>query len=143
MPKGEIIVLTHRSGNEKCRKSNPNCTAVYGPGVLASLFEWENFDAVTFLVAANNGYPMSILDMANVVKSEPSKRAIATVKCNPPHYSANYWNVGANEPDDKKCYSPSFSLKRDAITLPHINQTASQVYERMVGKPNGDCDLVR
>ena len=43
---------------------NPNCTAVYGPGVIGSVFNWNNFDPIAFLLANNHGYPMTIAEMA-------------------------------------------------------------------------------
>ena len=40
--------ITH-TGNEKCREQNPNCTALYGPGVIGTSLKWNNFDPIVVL----------------------------------------------------------------------------------------------
>ena len=41
------------TGNEQCQKTNPQCVASYGPGVIALSFEWEYYDAVAFMIWAS------------------------------------------------------------------------------------------
>lgn len=132
------------SGNEQCQKTNPNCIAVYGPGVIALAFQWEYYDAVLFLLYANKGYPMTISDIAATFQSKGSLNGpVATVKCDQTLNMASARNLLSEGSDPSKCWNPRFFLKRGAIILPDINQSASQVYDRIIPKPGGDCALVR
>ena len=45
----------------------------------------------------------------------------------------------SGEPD---CNNATFALKRSMITIPIFNQTADQLYGRMLPNPGGDCKLV-
>ncbi|KAI9676003.1 MAG: hypothetical protein M1817_000746 [Caeruleum heppii] len=134
------------TGNEKCREQgNSNCTAVYGPGVLSVVFEWNNFDSIAYLTQFNEGYAMTIPEMANTffVMDKDNKGAdkIATIDCQNRRGNANaYGSWGAE--DKNKCNHPKFSIKREMITLPNIDQTADKVFERIIPKPGGDCSLV-
>ena len=127
-------------GNEQCQKTNPNCQAVYGPGVLALTFGWEYFDAVTFLIAANQGYPISIPNMASAFTFNTNGNA--TVHCDGPIRNANAYGSYSDLQDRTVCYNPKFTLNRKAITLPHIDQTADKVYGRIIPNPGGDCKLI-
>ncbi|MCJ1275368.1 hypothetical protein MMC21_003171 [Puttea exsequens] len=128
------------TGNEQCQKTNPNCTAVYGPGVIAVSYEWEYFDAVAFLINFNDGYPMTIPDMANAFTF--NKGSAAMVHCDGPRQNANAWSSFSDLEDPNVCYNPKMSLNRDLIELPNINRTATEVYSRIIPNTAGDCRLI-
>ena len=81
------------TGNEQCQKGtkdtpgNPDCQALYGAGTLSSVLGFNNFDAIVFLQQFNQGYPMSIKDMAAAFYViDPTKKGdggdkIATIDC--------------------------------------------------------------
>ncbi|KAI9673996.1 MAG: hypothetical protein M1817_002202 [Caeruleum heppii] len=135
------------TGNEKCQTmGNANCTAVYGPGVMASVFKWETFDAFIFMIHYNEGYAMSLPDIAKVFYVKPSSAGrddgadkIATIDCNVPRDRGRF--SGPTSPP-KKCIKPTFALKRQLVTIPFINQTADHVYKRIIPQPDGDCKLL-
>jgi len=79
---GQSTDNIHR-GNEKCREQNPSCQAVYGPGTLSSVFGWDYFDAIAFLINFNNGYPMTVPDMATAFQfnGTTATTSVATVDC--------------------------------------------------------------
>lgn len=139
---------TH-TGNEQCQsQGNPNCTAVFGPGVLSLVFEWDNFDSITFLIQYNEGYAMTLPEIANAFynindpkNSGDGSNQIATINCNNKKGIQDRWGVSMRD-DMSKCNHPSFQLNRSLVTLPVIGQTADQVYNRIIPAPNGDCKLV-
>ena len=140
------------TGNEKCREGtpdqpgNPNCTVVYGAGVLASTFKWDNFDAVAFLLTYNDGYPMSIPDMAAaffVIKSgindADGTSKVATVTCNSQSICVDPLNCASTE---NECSTPTFAVKKNLMTIPPFNQTGDVMYNRIIPNSGGDCKLV-
>ena len=141
---------TH-TGNEKCRAGtdgqpgNPNCTAVYGPGVLATSFKWNNFDPIAFLIQYNAGYPMSIPDIASAfqivdARSSDGADKIATITCQAPPYVCHRFDCKGRQPHS--CARATFALNRELITIPALNQTAGRIYDRIIPKPGGDCKLI-
>ena len=139
---------TH-TGNEQCQSlGNQNCTAVYGPGVLSTVFGWDNFDSIVFLIQYNKGYPITLPEMASYFyniddpnNSGDGSDQIATMKCNNLKGTANAFG-GWEGSDPGKCANPSFQLNRALITLPFINETADKIYDRIIPNPGGDCKLV-
>lgn len=142
----------NHTGNEKCREGtpdqpgNPNCTVVYGAGVLASTFKWDNFDSVAFLLTYNDGYPMSIPDMAAaffVVKSgindADGGSKVATVTCNSQSICTDPLNCAST---DSVCTTPTFAMKKSMMTISPFNQTGDVIYNRIIPNPGGDCKLV-
>lgn len=140
------------TGNEKCREGtpeqpgNPNCTVVYGAGVLASTFKWDNFDSVAFMLAYNDGYPMSIPDMAAAffvinsgINDADGTGKVATVTCNSQSICLDPRNCVSTE---NKCTTPTFAVKKNLITIPTFNQTGDVLYNRIIPNPGGDCKLV-
>ena len=134
------------TGNEKCREQNPNCTAFYGPGVLSMAFKWDNFDPIAFLLRYNNGYAITIPEIASAFYLvDPSKaldgqNQIATITCRPPTHVCTRFNC---PPVDKSlCGKATFALNRPLITLPLLNQTADKIYQRLIPNPGGDCKLI-
>ena len=130
------------SGNEQCRKQNPDCQAVYGPGVIALAFGWETFDAVTFLINFNQGYPMTIPDMAAAFHVNGTQGTAAVVDChNGKWVLVGHGATAAMTGDNPRlCNHPRFSMSRD-ITLPFINASAASIYSRIIPAPGGDCKL--
>lgn len=147
------------TGNEQCRAGtpdhpgNPNCTVLYGPGIIASVFGWSNFDAVAFMLEYNKGYSMSIPQIAAAFQVrdpstleqispavpqvasdlEPRKDdAIATI-----HYDTNYLYY----PQQFR-FDPTFQLNRNLITIPVIGQTADMIFSRLIPNPGGDCKII-
>lgn len=139
---------TH-TGNEQCQTmGNPNCTAVFGPGVLSLVFGWNNFDSIAFLIQYNQGYAMALPEIAdNFYNLDDPKNTgngadqIATIECNNKKGEANAYG-GWSGDDPTKCNHPTFQLNRALITLPMINQTADLVYNRIIPNPGGDCKLI-
>ncbi|KAI9674491.1 MAG: hypothetical protein M1817_001829 [Caeruleum heppii] len=143
------------TGNEECRKrGDPNCTALYGPGVLSSIFKWDNFDAIAFLVQYNAGYAMTLPEIAEAfyvmrpdVTEDGENDHIATITCKDAGSNRDPWG-----PDEDKgevwgdvlfCSQPQFALRRDLITVPGVDRTADQVHARIIpDNPGGDCRLV-
>lgn len=141
------------TGNEKCRTStpeqtaNPNCVAVYGPGLLAKLFNLPIFSIVAFLVHFNNGFAMTIPDMVNAFYTitpnipHDGDDQVATINCH--NAVAPHDNLGGpDDPDSDYCLKPSYYINLDLITLPVLNQTATQVKARLYPAPNADCRVV-
>ena len=136
----------NHTGNEKCRQGgNPNCTALYGPGVLSSAFRWDNFDPVAFLIQFNDGYPISIPDIASsfyivnrAIKSDGDDQ-MATITCDKGDGCNRF---GCDTDWLRHCKNPTFAIRKERITIPVLNQTADQVHDRIIPKPGGDCKLV-
>ena len=141
---------TH-TGNEQCRSlGNQNCTAVYGPGVLSLVFDWDNFDAVTFLIHYNKGYSITLPELASYFYNidDPANAGngdgsdqIATFKCNNHKGTANAWG-GWDGDDPSDCVNPTFNFNRGLVTLPVLNETADKIYDRIIPNPGGDCKLI-
>lgn len=141
---------TH-TGNEQCAKQgNANCTAVFGPGVLSLIFGWNNFDSIAFLIQFNQGYAMTLPEIANSFYNidEPSNKGgsggsdqVATIKCNNKKGTANAFGGWAGD-DASECNHPTFQLNRPMIRLPNIDETADQIYNRIIPNLGGDCKLV-
>jgi len=140
---------TH-TGNEQCAsQGNPNCTAVFGPGVLSLIFDWNNFDSVAFLIQFNEGYTMTLPEIANSFYNVDDPKAgggdgsnqMAIIKCNNKKGHGNTFGGWPGD-DTSKCNHPSFQLNRNMITLPVINKTADESYSRIIPNPGGDCKLI-
>ena len=121
---------------------------MYGPGVLSTVFGWDNFDSIVFLIQYNKGYPITLPEMASYFyniddpkNSGDGSDQIATMKCNNLKGTANAFG-GWEGSDPGKCANPSFQLNRALITLPFINETADKIYDRIIPNPGGDCKLV-
>ena len=97
---------------------NKDCQALYGAGTLATVFGMNNFDAMVFLQQFNDGYPMTIKDMAAafyVIENEKKGDGgdkIATINCH------NFKGVAAGKAgvvgadSHKVCDKPEFLVKR-------------------------------
>ncbi|KAI9827226.1 MAG: hypothetical protein M1832_005364 [Thelocarpon impressellum] len=130
------------TGNEKCREgtaeqpARPNCTALYGSGVIANAFKWSQYEAVVFMIHAKPpGYAMTIQEMADAFhvkqRDEPasvSEDKVATITC-----AGNDLNL---------CPEPVYELKLHLITIPNLGQTADVTLSRLVSPSGGDCILV-
>lgn len=140
------------TGNEKCRTSSatrqadPNCVAVFGAAMIAQVLRIPVYDAGLFLMQYNQGFPMSIEEMAPWFKiaspGHPSDTAdqIAVIDCH------NKWAPSTNEvngprPDRDFCTKPTYSINRTLITIPHLNLTAVQVADRMSKGNASDCRM--
>ena len=137
------------TGNEQCQSlGNQNCTAVFGPGVLSLVFGWDNFDSVAFLIQYNEGYAMTLPELASQFyniddpkNSGDGSNQIATIKCNNKPGHSNAFG-GFDGDDTTKCNHPTFQLNRALITLPVINETVDKIYDRIIPNPGGDCKLI-
>ncbi|KAI9850882.1 MAG: hypothetical protein M1838_004861 [Thelocarpon superellum] len=136
------------TGNEKCQSmGNANCTAVYGIGVISSIFRWNEFDAAAFVIQNNQGYPMSIPDLARafvaVKNSDGTTGAAAqsssVINC--PYHPPLRYEQG-RPGYAQECNNPQYIFKRNMVTLPIINQTADKIFSRMIPNPGGDCRIV-
>ncbi|KAL9602195.1 MAG: hypothetical protein Q9179_002621 [Wetmoreana sp. 5 TL-2023] len=142
------------TGNEQCQKGtadvpgNPDCQALYGAGTLSMALGFNNFDAIIFLQQFNDGYAMTIKDMAAAFYVvDPDKEGdgsdkIATIECNNSKGvpGGRAGTVGKDSP--KLCNDPHFLIKREMVHLPNINETADKVIDRIIPAPNGDCKLI-
>ena len=158
-----IVGDRNQTGNEKClSKGYKECTIVYGPYLLAAALQIETFDAFALLIHYNEGYPMAMKDLvkAFTLSTDPdSANKIATIDCSgssrpndrfswsSESFSISIKGVGSDlslDPNQatvlKSCDKPVFSIKRQLINLPILNQTADQIYSRMM--PQGNCSLV-
>ncbi|KAI9681239.1 MAG: hypothetical protein M1817_002521 [Caeruleum heppii] len=141
------------TGNEKCREQGEqNCQALYGAGVIAEVFKWDHFNAVTFLIEYNKGYAMSIPDIAealHLVRPDYTEYGddggVAThtawIEC-PDSGSVKDEYYDEDHPDVYLCSKPKFFLRREAIRIPGVNETADKVAERLITPSGGDCRLV-
>lgn len=151
----------HHTGNEKCREQNPNCTLLYGPGIIGASLGWDHFDSIVFLLHYNHGYAMSLHSMAaafyivDPLKPGDGADQIATINCH--SHRADCTRLRCSNPDVHQthcgrfrcpyaqravCGKPTFTLNRPLVTIPVLNQTADKIYERIIPKPHGDCKLV-
>lgn len=118
------------------------------------------FDTIIIFIAFNNGFPMSILDLAAVMPvKDYTQQGWANDK---PVYidcgkslAVQARQIGAYEgysvtgdgndatPEQGyKCPSASFHVNRSLIHLPGLNLTADEVYGRIIPAPGGDCKLL-
>lgn len=142
------------TGNEKCAKEHPGCVASYGPGILALIFKWEFFDAVAFLLWANHGFPITMPDLAKSfdkaisLDRDQNQTAVAGITCGNyigSHTVPNRWGTNSwSHTNPNQCSHPKFHLNRDLITLPNVNRTAADVYNDIIGGPNGggSCKII-
>jgi hypothetical protein len=146
------------TGNENCNANRTaaglpdNCITLYGPGVLSTIFKWETFDAVAFLIQFNDGHPMTIPDIVNSfyninwAKKGDGAGQVATVNCFPGGITPKQRRepIGRLETpiDTSECPSPQFSIDRTLINVPVINQTAAQIYPRIISNTGGDCKIL-
>ena len=153
---------TH-TGNEKCNENlessgqEPNCTVAYGLSVISGMFDWNVYDASIFMINFNEGHAMTIPDLASSFAifdhTNPSAtaNAVAIIDCGDPTSCSDpdsnpvtTWN---NEPERISCApsvgytcdKPVFKINRDLITLPGINQGATETYNQV---NSGECKIV-
>lgn len=149
------------TGNKQCNKNRqaqglePNCTVVYGAGVISKTLNWEVFDAVAFLVAFNKGHAMSILDMADQFHvidqtiAGDGDNHTATIACAPliqnideTHRFASHGSRLQSPSSGLPCQNAKFAIKRNLITLPFLGSTTDSVYSRIIPAPGGDCKVL-
>ena len=142
------------TGNEKCAKEHPGCVASYGPGIIAMSWKWEWFDAVAFMIWANEGLTMTIPDMANAFGPPLSfdqslgtnKSYVAQITCGnnidtrltTGRMNSKQWTHG----NPNFCAHPTYHLNRSMIMLPRINRTAADVYNDIIDKDGGSCKII-
>ena len=149
------------TGNEKCNQQlaannqTQNCTVAYGMNTLASIFKWDDFTAASFMIVMNEGYAMTIPDMAGnfTVKdyTNPAATAnsLAVIDCGKGHcFNKGFTPVGPGAlqaeipchpsmPYD--CSNPKFTFNLTLASLPTLNQRAEQV-SHLVN--TGECKIV-
>ena len=121
------------------------------------MFQWEMFDAISFLIAFNQGHSMSIPDIVAVFNvtdhtSTSGNTAPAMIDCGEAHDPANMIpnryipdpKPGAILPSSKgyECSNPTYKLDRTKINLPVLNTTVAAIHSRIIPQPNGDCKLI-
>ena len=118
------------------------------------------FDVIVILSAFNNGFPMSILDLAAVmpVKDYTKQgwsndkpvyidcgRSLAVQARQIGVYEGYSVTGDGNDQTPEqgyKCPSATFHVNRSLIRLPGLNLTAGEVYSRIIPAPGGDCKLL-
>ena len=83
---------------------------------------------------------MTIPDMASAFTFNSNGNA--TVHCDGPKQNANAYGSLSDNEDPSLCYNQKFSLNRNSIILPNIDQSAAAVYNRIIPNPGGDCKLI-
>ena len=142
------------TGNEKCAKQHPGCVASYGPGILALTYKWEWYDAIAFMIWANEGFPMTIPDMAKAFNNALSfdqdlgknGSAVAQISCGdhpgsqlmPGRMGTMTWTAG----NPNICSKPSFHFNRSNVILPRINRSAADVYKDIIDDDGGSCKII-
>ena len=148
----------HHQDNAACVKNNPNCTILYNAGVLARTFQWNNLEAVSFLLQYNQGYAMTMTDLAaafngSVVNySTTPGNGIVSILCQnhkPQPCLHQVCGTSSNpgevsDEDTSKCNTPKFVINLDMIQVPTLNVTASSLQSRIIptASGGGDCALV-
>ena len=87
---------------------------------------------------------MTIPDMATAFQINRTAGAIAVMDCHNGKWVmvSGHSVTGGMEGDNPKwCNHPEFGMGRDFM-LPVINQTASDVFNRIIPAPGGDCKLI-
>ena len=110
---------------EQCQKGtkdipgNKDCQALYGPGTLSMVLGVNNFDAIVFLQHFNDGYAMTIPDMArSFYVIDPNKQGDgddkpAVIEChNRPGVLSGKAGVVTGQDDPKLCADPAFKINR-------------------------------
>lgn len=92
------------------------------------------------MIQYNEGYAMTIEDMAAAFQFNGTANAAAVVDC---HNGAHHPGLhgGINGDDPRFCNHAKFSLDRNLTMLPNINKTAGEIYGRMIPNPGGDCKI--
>ncbi|KAI9851360.1 MAG: hypothetical protein M1838_003916 [Thelocarpon superellum] len=133
------------SPNDPCAAhGNVTCYASYGPATISQLFGWSTFEAVVFLIHFNQGCAMTVAQMAKAFYVNDPKVAndgmnqVATIDC---HNGKASVDRGGEVYGDlpQNCAHPTFSIKKQLITLPLLNQTADRIEPRIIPNPGGDC----
>ncbi|KAI9805766.1 MAG: hypothetical protein M1833_005259 [Piccolia ochrophora] len=181
------------TGNEKCREeakkkkdeedgkncSNPDlcdpeskCEVHYDSNYIAGVFGWKSYEAVAFMIYFNNGFAMSIPDIAaaftksvfhySTEHREKASEYVAAIDCNnippadpkggePGHRDRPGSPTGAGGPrtparkgdTTELCMRANFTLSSHLITIPVINLPADQIFPRLINEKNeGDCDIL-
>ena len=99
-------------------KGNKDCQALYGAGTLSMALGFNNFDSIAFLTHFNDGYAMTIKDMAAAfyvvdgTKSGDGGDKIATITChNKLSVPTSHENTTPGDTPDV-CNHPEFKLNR-------------------------------
>lgn len=107
----------------------------------------DNFDAIVFLIHVNQGYPMSLKEIAaaftvvDIKRNDvDSNKHIAAINCNNRGQRNTKYGPVGDDPD--LCNHPTYTINRDLIVLPGLNQTATEIYNRIIPAPGGDCKLL-
>ena len=101
---------------------------MYGSGSLAMSLGLNNFDSIVLLEQFNNGYPMSIPDMAAIfyvvdeTKPGDGSDKMATITCHNslgpvPNGRAGELDQHMNGDDPKWCDNPVFAINRSVLRL--------------------------
>ena len=113
---------------------NKDCQALFGSGTLTQSLKMNNFDTIAFMIQFNDGYAMSIKDLAAafyvVDKNKPNDGAdkIATIECDN-HKGTPAGRAGIIGGDSSKvCARPSFHIKR--YTLKLVNSWLNKLITR-------------
>ena len=101
---------------EQCQKgtddlpANPDCQALYGAGTLFLALKLSNFDSIALFIHYNEGYAMTIKDLAAAFGS-PDK--LATYEChNKPRVIPPNPRLSPTGGDPKLCVNPTFHIDR-------------------------------
>ena len=85
--KADSVDQSNAKQSTKDVRGNKDCQALYSAGTLSIAIGLKNFDAIIFLQPFNDGYPITIKDMAAAFYVvDPEKQGdggdkIATIEC--------------------------------------------------------------
>lgn len=125
-PDCQVRIIAHRYRSTSREWKTQICSvpltepkqALYGPGTLTGTLKLNNFDSVAFLLQFNDGYPMTIPEMAaqfyvvNPKVAKDGQDKIATIKCNNGGWYQNP-RFGTSSGDNPSlCNHPTYQINR-------------------------------
>ena len=138
-----------KTGTEKCAAAgHDNCTLLMGASTLSGAFHLSNKEVIALLIHFNEGYPMTIDDLATALKpgigtdaTPPSPDAPFWVQCHSTEVSTGREGV---EMIPGNCNRPEWGVHADKLIIPPHNTPASQIFPTLIApnNTNGDCKLV-
>ncbi|KAI9800139.1 MAG: hypothetical protein M1833_003466 [Piccolia ochrophora] len=141
-----------KSGAEDCNKlkrengEEENCEVRMGPGYLALFFRWEFFDAVVFLLAANEGHSMSTAEIAEEVYiidktiENDGDDQLLTLTCDTDTTNCGRKDCPISILPPEDCENPVMRLNRENARLPILEQSAAEIYPKVV---DGSCKMIQ
>ena len=95
---------------------NKDCRALYGAGTLSVTLGLNNFDAIALLIQFNDGYPITIKELAAAFRSQDK---IATFECHNKPRAGPFGKEQIYTGDDPTlCVAPTYAIDRYVVAYP-------------------------